>query len=154
MISSASRTDLASDKVKPAIDRVDRPKGTGTLKPARAQTKAQAAKDQKKIRPPKYRVNISLVGVAPSGEEVSRYLADLNAYGLLRDVNLEYTEEKELEGLLMQKFAINMRLNPEADVRDIEPRIVPRHLSSALEASVGGPAALVNVPTDAEEDSP
>ncbi|MHC5114997.1 MAG: PilN domain-containing protein [Planctomycetota bacterium] len=146
--------DLESEKVKPAIPRVDKPTGAGTLKPTRAKTKAEATKDQKKIRPPKYRVKISLVGVAPSGEEVSKYLADLNTYGLLRDVNLEYTEEKELEGLVMQKFAINMRLNPEADVRDIDPRIVPRHLSSAAEPSATEAESLATVPTDVQEDSP
>ena len=46
-----------------------------------AKTKKEAAEDnrRKKIPPPKYDVSISLVGVASSGQEVSRYLAALNA---------------------------------------------------------------------------
>ncbi|MBT8484282.1 MAG: hypothetical protein HKO59_14630 [Phycisphaerales bacterium] len=121
--------ELTSEKIKPIVQRIDPDKKgrkRSRMKPTRAPTKEDAQEVQKKIRPPKYDVAISLVGVAPRGQEVTRYLAELNAYALLYDVSLEYSEQKEIEGQTMQKFNITMKLNKDADVRDVDPLIVPR----------------------------
>jgi Tfp pilus assembly protein PilN len=123
--------ELSSEKLKPVMERPDDPH-KGRLRPTRAKTKQDAEKEVKKVRPPRYKVSIALIGVAPTGQEVSRFLAELNAYALLQEVTLEYTEEKEVEGQVMQKFKINMSLDPTADVREIDPLIVPRSVDDPM----------------------
>ena len=127
---------LTSEKIKPVAPRK---KETGThggegnrLGPQRAQTKEEAAREQEKIRPPRYLVQLTLLGVAPTDLEVSRYLAELNAYPLLRDVTLAYSEEKEIESQVMREFEIAMRLETEADVRDVQPLIPPRPIRNPM----------------------
>ncbi len=117
--------NLESEQIKP---RRPKPAERERLKPSRAKTRKNAANenDRKRIRPPRYAVSISLVGVAPTGQEVSRFLAELVDYELLRAVTLEYTEEKAVESQLMQQFQINMKLDPAADVRSVDPLLVPR----------------------------
>ncbi len=116
---------LKSERIKPP-----RPKtpDQGRLKPSRAKTRKNAAAktERQRTRPPRYSVTISLVGVAPSGHEVSGFLAELNDYELLRSVMLEYLEEKIVETQVMQQFQINAKLNPGADVRAVDPLLMPR----------------------------
>jgi len=121
--------DLKSERIKPPAAPADKDKDSrGRLTgPDRAKTKQEAAVDTvQKIDPPRYKVSISMLGVAPSDLEVSRYLKELNSYALVRDVNLEFSEEKEIDDRMMRQFKINMTLNPEADVRRIDPLSVPR----------------------------
>jgi Tfp pilus assembly protein PilN len=122
--------ELKSEQIKAVAPREDKDKDKDKrLGPKRPATKEQAtATETKKVRPPRYAVSVSLVGVAPSGLEVSRYLAELNGYPLLREVTLEYSEEKDIEGQTLQQFAIKMQLAEDADVRNIEPLTVPRDL--------------------------
>lgn len=99
----------------------DASKDGGRLAPKKAATKEEAMMGQK-ILPPRYDVEITLVGVAPSDLEVSRYITELNVFPLLRDVNLIYSEEQDIDAQTMRKFAIELRLDPAADVRSIDPR--------------------------------
>ena len=125
--------DLTSEKVRAAVEPTsDKATRRGRLKPRAAKTKKEAAEDnrRKKIPPPKYDVSISLVGVASSGQEVSRYLAALNAYPLPTNVTLEYTEERDIEGQVMQQFKVNAKLAPDADVRDIELLVNPKTVAT------------------------
>ncbi|MHC4218867.1 MAG: PilN domain-containing protein [Planctomycetota bacterium] len=115
--------ELKSQKIKPAREAPARRASTGRLGPKRAMTRAEAAnlQDEKKVEPPRYQVSLTLVGVAPTDVEVSQYISELNSYPLLRDVNLEYSEERKFEGDKMRQFEIKMTLNPNADVRDAAP---------------------------------
>jgi hypothetical protein len=63
-------------------------------------------------------------------------MAELNAYPLLSDVTLDYSEEKEIEGQVMRKFEIHLKLDPEADVRNVEPLILPRHLANPMSEEI------------------
>ena len=140
--------ELTSERIKPAIKRVDPEQKTGRLAPRRAPTKEEAADGQKqKIQPPRYDVDVVLVGVAPTDLEVSRYLAALNAYALFREVTLQYSEEKEIEDRLMRKFEINMRLEPDADVRDVDPLVVPRNVINPMSDQLEFPASGPKGPT-------
>jgi Tfp pilus assembly protein PilN len=123
---------LESEKLKPVINRDDDGDGAKRIGPRRAKTKEEASEDNKKIRPPRYRVELSLTGVAPTDLEVSRYLAELNAYELLNDVTLEYSEEKDVEGQIMREFKINMELAMDADVRSTDPHIPPRNIDNPM----------------------
>jgi Tfp pilus assembly protein PilN len=121
--------ELTSEKIKPVIPRSaakDKDKGGDRLGAQRAKTKEEAAEEGKKIRPPRYKVAVSLVGVAPTNMEVSYYLAELNSYPLFENVTLEYSEEKEIEGQVMREFEIRLKLDPDADVRLVDPLTRPR----------------------------
>lgn len=111
---------MDSEKIRqPTTPTPDR-NATGSLnKKKRGKTKAEAAEEARKIEAPRYQVTLEMVGVAPTDLEVSKYLAELNSYPLLRDVTLKYSEEKEIEGRRMREFRIRMRLDSEADVRDV-----------------------------------
>jgi Tfp pilus assembly protein PilN len=144
---------LTSEKIKAPVSRAVDTADSQRLGPARAKTREEAAEaGQKKAHAPRYSVRITLVGVAPTDLEVSRYLAELNAYPLLRQVTLEYTEEKEIEGQIMRKFEIKMKLDPDADMREVEPLIVPRDIrdpmSDTLRYNVGGRGDAVQVHDD------
>ncbi|UCD75228.1 MAG: PilN domain-containing protein [Phycisphaerales bacterium] len=119
--------ELKSEKIKTLTSPVVKAGQIGNLKDAnRAPTKEEAAEQVKKIEPPRYRVDLTLVGVAPSDLEVSRYMAVLNTYELVRNVRLDYSEDREIDGRLMRQFSIAMSLDPAADVRSIEPLILSR----------------------------
>ena len=93
----------------------------------RAKTKQEANETTKeKVEAPRYKVMITLLGVAPTDIEVSKYMAELNLFPMVRDVNLEFSEQKEIEGLGMRHFKINMSLDTAADVRRINPLSMPR----------------------------
>lgn len=104
----------------------------GEAKRAKTKQEAEAEQEQKKVEPPRYKVTLTMVGVAPSDLEVSRYMSELNAYPLVRDVSLDYSQEKEIEGRAMRQFKILMTLNPSADVRRIEPLVKPRNIRNPM----------------------
>ena len=71
--------------------------------------------------PKKYDVGIKLVGVAMDDGQVAQYLKKLSQSKLLRDVNLNVTEEYLLDKQPMRKFEMEMTLNPTADAQQIVP---------------------------------
>ena len=89
-------------------------------------------KEEKKVEPPRYHVNMRMVGIAPTDVEVSRYISALNTYRLLKDVNLVSSEEHKFEGEKMRQFEIMMTLNPKADVRDAAPTMKHNELSDPM----------------------
>ena len=120
------KIELKSDKLKPVVKRVTA--NTGRLKrPVRARSRKQIARQQgdekAHVEVPRYRVRITLVGVAPTDIEVSRYMASLNAHPLLKDVTLRYSEERNVENSRMRQFEIQMVLNDKLDIRDVAPLI-------------------------------
>jgi len=125
--------DLKSDRRQPVRSNVQRNEGpqriSGNNRPA---TREQANESLTRIEPPQYLVSLSMVGAAPTDLEVSRYMAELNAYPLLRDVTLVYSEQKEIQGRQMRQFRISMTLAPQADVRQVKPLVVPRGLRNPM----------------------
>lgn len=94
--------------------------------PARAPTREEAM-EERKVEPPRYLVEIAMVGLAPTDLEVSRYMAELIDHKLLRDVTLKYSVQTLVDEAQMQEFRVEMILNPDGDVRAMEPLIVPRN---------------------------
>jgi hypothetical protein len=94
--------------------------------PERAKTVQEANQSVQKVEPPRYKITITMLGVAPTDLEVSKYMSELNSYKLLRDVALAFSEEKNIDGRIMRQFKISMSLDPDADVRGIDPLIIPR----------------------------
>jgi Tfp pilus assembly protein PilN len=128
------RTDLAQvagGKKKPA---------TGRLAPARAATRTEAAAaGELKVRPPRYLVDLTLVGVARTDRDVARFLTELNAFPLLSNVALDYSEEASFGDTILREFSIRMKLDPDADIRKVEEK--PRTTASVAPEGTG-PADL------------
>jgi hypothetical protein len=97
-----------------------------STRPEKPKTLAEAGEKAQKITPPKYDVTITMVGVAPTDLEISRFMTALNTYSLVRQVTLDYSEQKEVQGRTMRQFKIAMILDSEADVRVVDPLVVPR----------------------------
>lgn len=125
---SVLKFEMKSEELKRAKVPEPAKKATGRVSgPTRAKTKEEVAEETKqKVEAPKYMVTMSMVGVAPTDVEVSRYMSELNAYPLLSDVGLEYSKETEIEGQVMREFRIRMALSQEADVKSISPLVKPR----------------------------
>jgi hypothetical protein len=119
--------DMKSERVKAQAPAPEKDaKGRMVTKAQERGKGKDEEKKPEKIEPPKYKVNIAMTGVAPTDLEVSKYMTELNAYSLLRDVTLVYSEQKELDGRTMRQFKINLSLDQGADVRRINPLSVPR----------------------------
>lgn len=113
---------------RPAAGDLPKAKGGGNrLAPARGATVSEAAAaGAMKPQAPKYLVDIALVGVARTDRDVAGFLTDLNQYPLLSDVSLDYSEESSIGDVVLREFRIRMKLDPDADVRDVEPLSRPR----------------------------
>lgn len=144
--------ELESKKIKASKRDSAKDRATSRLKsrgPRRARTReeANALKGEKKVEAPLYLVSLTLVGLAPTDMEVSQYLAALNAYDLLTDVNMEYSEERKVDGEKMRQFEIKMKLDSSADVRDASLRINRRDpTSNKLRITPGGGDRAVATP--------
>jgi len=84
---------------------------------------------------PRFHVELSLVGTAPTDIQVAQYMASLARCPLLAEVDLVYSEETRIEDASFRKFKIDMVLNPDADVRQIEPLIVDRNQRNPMAGS-------------------
>ncbi len=118
---------LTSKRIKVVAPRQPKARRGRLKRPMKARTREQIAKEgggkPTPVDVPRYRVEVTLVGVAPTDLEVSRYIAALNAHPLLEDVTLRYSQERNVENSRMRKFEIHMRLNDKLDVRDVAPMI-------------------------------
>lgn len=132
--------ELKSTPVKPPVKQVNQ-KATGSLKgktapkqpaPGRKGETREEAMEERKIDPPMYDVTIAMVGLAPTDREVSQYIAELVAHPLLKDVSLKYSVQSLVDEAQLQEFRVEMRLDPKADVRGIDPLQIPRNLRDPM----------------------
>jgi hypothetical protein len=126
---------LTSEKILVAAKDAAPTGATGRLggKPQRAPTKEEVSEQTRRIEPTRYMARVTMTGVAPTDLEVSRYMAELNSYTLLHHVALEYSEEHEIEGQKMRQFRIKFTLDPDADVREIQPLMKRRSIKNPME---------------------
>jgi len=129
--------ELSSKQVKATVERPSAAKGSLAARknkpggPERAKTREEAM-EERTIEAPKYIVEVAMVGVAPTDLEVSQYISQLNAYPLLRDVTLKYSVQTEIDERTMREFRVEMRLDPNADIREISPLVVPRDIRDPM----------------------
>lgn len=125
--------ELKSTEIKPKARKPGRNE-KGSLKeraPERGKTREEAM-EERKVEAPRYRVELAMIGLAPTDREVSQYMADLINHELLRDVTLKYSVQTEFEDRKMQEFRMEMVLNPSSDVRSIDPLLMPRDLRDPM----------------------
>jgi hypothetical protein len=63
-------------------------------------------------------VYLRLTGVADNDVQVGQFISRLNASKLLRDVNLIISDTFQQDKATLRRFQIEMRLNPDAEVRE------------------------------------
>lgn len=77
-------------------------------------------KEKPKVIPPSYEYYLTVVGVAPTNNEVADYLHKLQDSPLLTSVELVTIKETKLDDLELRKFEISAKLPKNADARKIE----------------------------------
>ena len=126
---------LTSEKIVVTAAPAATAASTGRLaggKPQRVPTKEEVGAQSKRVEPTRYLSKVTMTGVAPTDLEVSRYMAELNGYSLLQNVALEYSEEHEIEDQKMRQFRIKFTLDPDADVREIQPLMKKRSIHNPM----------------------
>lgn len=73
-----------------------------------------------KQEPTRYLIAIAMTGVAPTDSDVSRYMSALSAIKVFKGVHLDTTEEKEVDGMIVRQFKISLRIEPDADLREMD----------------------------------
>jgi len=130
---SLQEFEIKSTPVKPAPAKAT--ERTQSLKdknaPERIATREEA-QETRTVEAPKYVTDIIMVGIAPTDLEVSRYITELNAYKLLRDVTLKYSVQITINEQVLREFRIEMRLAPDADIRKVDPLMVPRTMRDPM----------------------
>lgn len=71
-------------------------------------------------RPPEQIVTITIMGVAPTDDQVANFMKALVHSPMLQDVNLLFSEEFKTKDDMVRKFKVEMRISEEADL--ITPR--------------------------------
>ncbi len=142
--------ELRSTRVRPARKVEDRDRRPERISGrGRTQSREEVGEEVDRVDVPRYLVTIGLTGVAPTDIEVSRFMTELNAYRLVRNVTLVYSEEREIEGRKVRQFRINMELSQDADVRQVDPLQVPRLRNPMRDDMMIGDSPMdgaVNVP--------
>lgn len=112
--------DLESETVKGGRP-VRPPTGSAMAAHADADQPAQPPLDV-----PERKIELSLIGVAPTDIQVAQYMASLARCPLLSRVDLIFSEEMRREELSQRRFRVDMTVSDEADVRAIKPLRIPR----------------------------
>lgn len=138
-----------SDKSKKEEEaKADKAK-TKSLKDAqRTKTKEEAQAEARKVEAPKHQFVLSMIGVAPSDADVSKYIESLNQFPILDGVRLEFSEEKEIEGRWLRQFKISMKLVANADISTAPRLLAPDRPGDPLDDKVeinAGAAPVIDV---------
>lgn len=96
-------------------------KGKPAAKAAPKSGKADAEPEKPKVVAPKFEFTLKVDGVARVNNDITDYLASLNACSLLEAVELTYIKTKNIGDAELREFEITARIRPGADARSIEP---------------------------------
>lgn len=142
--------DLRSEIVKPPKPTADEQAKAAKEKAAQAKAakgKGAAAAAPERPAPVVRRVNIVVVGAAPSLLEVGRWMTALERIPILSGVRLELMEEKDIDGLDASQFRMSMAIEPQADLRrwltpEIFKELTQETRTASAERSASPVAAL------------
>lgn len=142
--------DLRSEIVKTPKPTADEQAKAAKEKAAQskaAKGKGAAAAAPERPAPVVRRVNIVVVGAAPSLLEVGRWMTALERIPVLSGVRLELMEEKDIDGLDTSQFRMSMSIEPQADLRrwltpEIFKELTQETRTASAERSASPVAAL------------
>jgi Tfp pilus assembly protein PilN len=92
------------------------PHRANRLEAARRQMEG-TPENQAAPRAPDKEVSLELVGMSPSDGQVAAFISALGKSALLEDVNLVFSEEFANNNETLRRFRVDMRINPDADIR-------------------------------------
>ena len=110
---SLQTTELKAVKAKPS--------SVATLGSKRGRGGSGAKPDEVEVvrpEPRKWKSEVQLDGLAPSLDEVSRFIDALVRVPIFRRVRLDQTQEQEVEDRPMREFRVLFEIDPEADIRE------------------------------------
>jgi len=140
--------DLESTEIKEPITTIE-DGAVGSLNNAsRMKTREELKEEIETVRPPRYRVDVSLVGVAATDIDVSNFMHALHDSELLSDVRLDYSEEQDFDGRDLRQFKIDMLISEDADVLLARPPMIRKNPNDPMSDELrfvhpdanGGPA--------------
>lgn len=120
---SLTRFKLGTTEIKPPRDKPSAVATLSTRQSSRSQT-APAPEAAPRPEPRRWATSIEIEGLAPSLEEVSLFIDALVDVDLFRRVRLDHSLEMEIDERNMRGFRILFELEPEADIRQIDPATV------------------------------
>lgn len=132
--------EMESTRIKPATVKRSVKKSRSLAKKKGSDTKDPVTT---KIEAPRFSTELIILGVAPSHQDVSRYLGALKDCQLLNSVEVKFSERTFIKDTEMIKFRIEADLRRDADARAIVPLENPR-LVSLDEAVAPDPEELLN----------
>jgi len=89
----------------------------------RAARQKQAEQKEPEIKAPETEVNMVLIGLAPTDVQVAKFMTELGASSMFKNVNLQFSEEMKHEDQLVRKFRIELQLNQDVDLGELRPAI-------------------------------
>ncbi len=125
-VEGAPQAEKKAGKAKPgSLSKGAAAKSDEKAKPAKgakAASKDGTAEPEKpKVVAPKFEFTLKVDGVARVNNDITDYLASLNACTLLEAVELTYIKTKSMGDVELREFEITARIRPGADARSIEP---------------------------------
>lgn len=120
---SLTRFKLGTQEIKPPRDKPVAVATLSTRQPSSA-NQAGAGDEVPRPEPRRWSTTIEIEGLAPSLEEVSLFIDALVGVDLFRRVRLDHTLETEIDDRSMRGFRILFELEPEADIRLIDPSTI------------------------------
>jgi hypothetical protein len=86
-----------------------------------ASSKSRTVEEEKDVEhePRRWRSQVEIEGLAPTDQEVSRFMDAMVDLKLMSRVRLEYSREKEIGEQVMREYRIVMTIGPNADVRQM-----------------------------------
>jgi len=127
-------------------------------RPTTAMEKQQLENGKKNINVKPKQISVDLVGIAPTDVQVSEYMTSLSQHRLFSEVNLQYSEQTDLNGSEMRKFRLKIKVANEVDMREIEPTKIARDLkqdpmSDEVQINASGQMTPVKNALDDESSS-
>ncbi|MAD19969.1 MAG: hypothetical protein CMJ52_07075 [Planctomycetaceae bacterium] len=112
---SLIRVGLESTEIKPARPK---PSAVATLGSNRRRPSAEPPVEESRPEPRRWSSRVTLEGLAPSLDEISRFIDALVKVEIFRRVRLDHTQEKEVDGRPMREYRVLLEIDPEADIRE------------------------------------
>lgn len=110
-----TEVELNSTKVRPPKPEDDeKEKETDSTKRSRS---SDAAPAPQRVAVPRYRTSLIVMGIAPTHQDIARYVSALQRLPLLKGVELKVSETTIINDRGMIKFRVEGMLDPRADPR-------------------------------------
>ena len=110
--------ELKSTKIRPpATDKDEKKKGKKKGDSTKKSRTSDEGPEAERVHVPRYSTRLVIMGVAPTHQDIARYVSALQLLDLLKGVELKVSESTLLRDRGMIRFRIEGSINPDADPR-------------------------------------